>query len=303
MQNKPLTILVTGAAGFIGYHTCLNFLKRGHKVIGIDNLNAYYDPRIKEARLLILEACVNFQFIRNDIAEGFIPLDPCDIVVHLAAQAGVRYSVENPAAYLNSNLVGFHHVLEHCRHFQIPLVYASSSSVYGNGDMQPLSYYAATKRANELMAQSYFNMFNLPAVGLRFFTCYGPWGRPDMALWKWARAIKDDQPVVLYNDGKMKRDWTYVDDVTNAIGAACHRARTTPGHEVYDVGQGKPVEIGHAVQLIAQFMDKPFTVEFQPMQLGDVTETCANPKRQLTKCETTIEVGLEKFIKWFRRYA
>jgi UDP-glucuronate 4-epimerase len=300
--SKPLTILITGAAGFIGYHTAMHFLKRGHEVIGLDNMNDYYDPRIKDARLTILSACVNFRFLKHDISKViYYESNPIDLVVHLAAQAGVRYSLENPAAYLNSNLIGFHNVLEFCREHQVPLVYASSSSVYGNGNMKPLSYYAATKRANEFMAESYRNTFGLSAVGLRFFTCYGPWGRPDMALWKWASAVKAGTPITLYNHGKMKRDWTYVDDVTNAIGAAAAKVLGETGHWAYDVGQGKPVEIGYAAELIMRHFGKQVEIVYEDLQLGDVTETCAGPA-QLTKCETTIEAGLEKFCKWFRRY-
>ncbi len=328
-----MKILVTGAAGFIGYHTCLRLLSRGDEVVGIDNLNDYYDPRLKEDRLKQLEPLDGFRFERLDItdrdgvADVFRQVRP-QRVVHLAAQAGVRYSLENPYAYVDSNLVGFASILEGCRHGEVEhLVYASSSSVYGmNTKMpfsvednvdHPVSLYAATKKANELMAHTYSHLFGMPTTGLRFFTVYGPWGRPDMALFKFTKAILNGTPIDLYNHGKMRRDFTYVDDIVEGVvrvldkapeaGLGTVKPGTSPdAYRVYNIGNGSPVELLRFVEVIEECLSRKAVVNMLPMQPGDVEATWADVEalKQDVGFEpsTPIEVGVAKFVEWYRSY-
>ena len=330
-------VLVTGAAGFIGMHVARRLLAAGHDVFGIDNLNPYYDPRLKEARLKELAGSPNFRFERLDLAdrkaiEECFAANRFQYVVHLAAQAGVRHSLSDPHAYAEANLTGFLNVLEGCRHTGCRhLLYASSSSVYGantrvpfrtsdNVD-HPLSLYGATKKANELMAHAYSHLFALPATGLRFFTVYGPWGRPDMAMWLFAEAIMEGRPIRLFNHGKMRRDFTYIDDVAEAVvrlvgrpatpnsawsGDAPDPASSPAPWRVYNIGNSQPVEVTEVVRLIEEAVGKAATREFLPMQPGDVPETCADTtdlERAVGFRPTTpIAEGVRRFIAWFRSY-
>jgi UDP-glucuronate 4-epimerase len=332
-----MRILVTGAAGFIGYFLCERLLARGDAVRGIDNLNDYYDVELKTARLERLLKHPQFRFARIDIADrsGMVALfaeEPFDIIVHLAAQAGVRYSVENPAAYVDANLVGFANVIEGARHAQVKhFVFASSSSVYGantrlpfvetdNVD-HPMSLYAATKKANELMAHSYAHLFAIPTTGLRFFTVYGPWGRPDMALFKFTRAILADEPIKVFNHGKMIRDFTYVDDIVEGVvrvvdrpatpnmnwdGHAPDPATSTAPYRLYNIGNHQPVELLRYIQVLEECLGKHAKLDMQPMQPGDVIATFADisalDEAVGFKPQTTIEVGLKKFVAWYRDY-
>jgi UDP-glucuronate 4-epimerase len=329
-------ILVTGAAGFIGFHLARRLAVDGWNVLGIDNLNAYYDPDLKRARLAELRASSNFRFEQCDVADraavaGVFAAERFAYVAHLAAQAGVAYSAVDPAAYVDSNLVGFANILEGCRHAQSRhLVYASSSSVYGgNTSMplrttdrvdQPLSLYGATKRANELMACAYAHLFSVPVTGLRFFTVYGPWGRPDMAVWLFTQAILEGRPLRLYNSGRMRRDFTYIDDVVEAVvrliasppvgatassGAAAHAANRPPSR-IYNVGNGQPVEISALVDLLEKIIGKPAQRELLPIRPVDVLETFADSsdlERAVSFApHTPIEHGLGSFVDWFRQY-
>jgi UDP-glucuronate 4-epimerase len=328
-----VSILVTGAAGFIGYHTCLRLLGRGDDVVGIDNLNDYYDPRLKEGRLEQLRPIRGFRFERIDITDkdamvGLFARVRPRRVVHLAAQAGVRYSLENPHAYVDANLVGFMNILECCRHGDVEhLVYASSSSVYGLNTMMPfsvadnvdhpVSMYAATKKANELMAHTYSHLFGLPTTGLRFFTVYGPWGRPDMALFMFTKAILNNEPIGLFNYGKMRRDFTYVDDIVEGVtrvldktpkaGAGALEPGSSPGpYRVYNIGNGSPVELLRFVEVIEGCLGKKAVTNMLPMQPGDVEATWADVdalKRDVGfGPNTPIEVGVPKFVAWYRAY-
>src|SRR5579862_4164937 len=323
-------ILVTGAAGFIGFHLARRLLADGWTVHGVDNLNAYYDPRLKEARLGELRANANFHFEKRDLADrsavaALFAKQRFTYVAHLAAQAGVAHSAVDPAAYVDANLVGFANILEGCRHGGCRhLVYASSSSVYGaNQSMplrvadrvdEPLSLYGATKRANELMAYSYAHLFGLPATGLRFFTVYGPWGRPDMAVWLFTRAIFEDRPVRLYNRGHMRRDFTYVDDVIEALvrlieappAATAAEAPTQPPHRLYNVGNEQPIEVVELIDILEKIIGKPARRELLPMRPIDVLETFADGS-ELERAtgfrpHTPIEVGLRAFVTWFGDY-
>ncbi|MGD1855719.1 MAG: NAD-dependent epimerase [Leptolyngbyaceae cyanobacterium] len=328
------TILVTGAAGFIGYHVAQTLLHQGHAVIGVDNLNPYYDVRLKQARLAKLKSQSRFTFHPLDIADRdglhqlFTGATP-DQVVHLAAQAGVRYSLENPHAYADSNLVGFINILEGCRHHHVQhLVFASSSSVYGanrqlpyavshNVD-HPLSLYAATKKANELMAHTYSHLYNLPTTGLRFFTVYGPWGRPDMAPFKFTKAIIEGRPIDVYNYGRMRRDFTYIDDIVqgvvltlNHIPQASQQGTLAPGHShapyrIYNIGNGHPVELMRFIEVIEHYLGIQAKKNLMPMQPGDVLETYADiTALQQTvgfQPATPLEIGLPKFIDWYQAY-
>jgi UDP-glucuronate 4-epimerase len=327
-------VLVTGAAGFIGMHVARRLLADGRDVVGVDDLNTYYDPRLKEARVAELRAFHNFEFVRTDIAKSgaiaeLFAAHRFPQVVHLAAQAGVRHSLVDPHAYANANLTGFLNVLEGCRHSGCRhLVYASSSSVYGantrvpfstsdNVD-HPLSLYGATKKANELMAHAYAHLFALPATGLRFFTVYGPWGRPDMAMWLFADAIMQGRPIKLFNHGQMRRDFTYVDDVVEAVvrlvprppapnpawsGTAPDPATSLAPWHVYNIGNNRPAEVTDVVRLIEEAIGKPAVREMLPMQPGDVPETCADvaalERAVGFRPMTPIGEGVRRFVNWF----
>jgi|SRR5579864_177453 len=325
-------ILVTGAAGFIGFHLARRLLADGWTVHGVDNLNDYYDPRLKAARLGELRTCVNFNFEKCDLADRGAVTElfanrRFAYVAHLAAQPGVAHSAVNPAAYVDANLVGFANILEGCRHGGCRhLVYASSSSVYGaNRHMplrvsdrvdEPLSLYGATKRANELMAFAYAHLFGLPATGLRFFTVYGPWGRPDMAVWLFTQAIFEDRPVRLYNHGHMRRDFTYVDDVIEAVVRlievppaatdAAAQVPPQPPHRIYNVGNAQPIEVTALLDILEKVVGKPARRELLPMRPIDVLETCADSSELqratgFAPC-TPIEDGLRSFVAWYRGY-
>ena len=311
--------LVTGAAGFIGFHVARALLDHGHLVVGLDNLNDYYDVGLKEARLALLAPREGFSFHRADVADPValgraFDEGPFDAVCHLAAQAGVRYSLENPVAYGHANLMGFLHVLEACRHRGTGnLVYASSSSVYGANDKvpfaeadrvdRPVSLYAATKVANELMAHTYHHLYGIPVTGLRFFTVYGPWGRPDMALYSFTRKILAGQPIDVYNRGDMERDFTYVDDITAGVLAALDRPL---GDEVLNLGNHRPVRLDHFIGVLERALGKQARRNLLPMQPGDVPRTCADVtrSRRLLGWEpaTPIEEGIPRFVEWYRRY-
>jgi UDP-glucuronate 4-epimerase len=330
-------ILVTGAAGFIGYHVARRLLQDGRVVVGLDNLNAYYDPALKEARLAELAAHSAFRFARLDLAnrEGMAALfaeNRFRHVVHLAAQAGVRHSLVDPHAYVDSNLVGFVNILEGCRHSGCRhLLYASSSSVFGGNTHlpfsvhdnvdHPLNLYGATKRANELMAHSYSHLFGLPTTGLRFFTVYGPWGRPDMAMWLFADAITAGHPIKLFNNGRMRRDFTYIDDVVESVvrlidhmpqanpnwsGDQPDPASSAAPWRVYNIGNHSPVELFEVVRLIEEAIGTKAKYELLPMQPGDVPATYADVEdlaREVDfKPATSIADGIGRFIQWFRAY-
>ena len=331
------TILVTGAAGFIGSHVAHLLLDRGDRVVGLDNLNDYYDPTLKEARLARLAPRSGFSFERVDVADGaaiarVFKDHAIDRVVHLAAQAGVRYSMVNPMAYVEANVTGFTNILERCRHGGVRhLVYASTSSVYGsNTDMpfrvgqscdHPLSFYAATKKANELMAHTYAAMFGLPSTGLRFFTVYGPWGRPDMALFLFTKAILAGEPIKVFNHGHHKRDFTYVDDIAGGVVASLdHVAQPNPqwsgAHpdpatsnvpwRLFNIGNGTPVELSRYIELIEENLGRKATRELLPLQPGDVPDTWADTT-SLTQATgyrpgTPVEVGVKRFIDWYCEY-
>ena len=336
-MNQP--VLVTGAAGFIGAAVCERLLARGERVVGLDNLNSYYDPALKQARLDRLDgiASTAWRFQLLDLADGeamaalFAATKP-RAVVHLAAQAGVRYSLENPAAYIQANLVGFGHVLEGCRHHGVEhLVYASSSSVYGGNKAMPfaegqpvnhpVSLYAATKKANELMAHTYSHLYGLPATGLRFFTVYGPWGRPDMAPMLFAKAILAGEPIKVFNNGQMRRDFTYIDDIVTGV-IACLDKPATPDpafdaanpdpatswapHRVFNIGNAQPTELLHFIGVLELALGRKAIQDFQPMQPGDVVATAADTSLLETwvgfKPSTPIELGVERFARWYRKF-
>jgi UDP-glucuronate 4-epimerase len=330
-------VIVTGAAGFIGYHLCELLLDRGDVVVGVDNMNDYYDPALKEARLARLVPRAGFRFERLDLADGagvdrLVRAVRPDAFVNLAAQAGVRYSLTNPHAYAESNLAGFLNVLEACRHSKVGhLVYASSSSVYGAntrmpfsvGDNvdHPLSLYAASKKANELMAHCYSHLYRLPTTGLRFFTVYGPWGRPDMAMFKFAEAIAAGRPIDVYNRGDMLRDFTYVADIVEGVARAVDRPATPnpqwsgdapdPGsgaapYRVYNIGNSTPVPLMRVVELIEQALGRKAELNLLPMQPGDVPATFADVSELERdtgfKPATPIEEGVRRFVEWYRAY-
>ena len=325
-----MAILVTGAAGFIGATLSKTLLDRGDAVVGLDSLNDYYDVALKRARLERLEALPTFTFERGDIAvRDVLPelfnKHQIHAVIHLAAQAGVRYSMENPAAYIDANLVGFGNMLEAVRQADgIPLVYASSSSVYGANDKlpfserdrvdQPMSLYAATKRSNELMAYAYAHLYRLPLVGLRFFTVYGPWGRPDMALFKFTKAILNDEPITLYNQGNMVRDFTYIDDAVRAVigildaclGQTLFDETSTSPWRVYNIGNHKKVPLMDYVRVLEQCLGRKAAVDLLPMQDGDVPETDADVSKLVgdfgASISIDIEEGIARFVAWYREY-
>jgi UDP-glucuronate 4-epimerase len=330
-------ILVTGAAGFIGFHVARRLLQNGRKVVGLDNLNDYYDPALKEARLAELAKLPGFTFVKLNLAEreamaALFAEYKFPQVVHLAAQAGVRYSLVNPHAYVDANVQGFINVLEGCRHNACQhLLFASSSSVYGantklpfsvhdNVD-HPISLYAATKKANELMAHTYSHLYRMPATGLRFFTVYGPWGRPDMAMFIFATGIVDGKPLRLFNNGNMRRDFTYVDDVTEAVVRLADRVPTAnpawsgdapdPGSSlapwrIYNIGNNRTVEVSRVVDLLEKEFGRPAIREMAPMQPGDVSETRADVDDLMRdvgfRPSTSIEEGIKRFAAWYRGY-
>jgi UDP-glucuronate 4-epimerase len=330
-------VLVTGAAGFIGFHLARRLLDDGVGVIGIDNLNTYYDVGLKKARLEELADQRDFTFVKMDLAdqkelERLFGEYQFDVVANLAAQAGVRYSLENPQAYVNSNLVGFVNVLECCRHHQVDhLVFASSSSVYGANTRMPfsvhhnvdhpVSLYAATKKANELMAHTYSHLYGLCCTGLRFFTVYGPWGRPDMALFLFTRAILDNKPIQVFNHGKMQRDFTYIDDIIEGVVRVMGRLpapnpkwnglNPDPGssylpYKIYNIGNNNPVELNTFIQTIETALGRQARKEFLDLQPGDVVATYANVDDLMRdvgfKPQTPIETGIRRFVDWFQEY-
>ncbi|EPX2738931.1 NAD-dependent epimerase [Klebsiella aerogenes] len=328
--------LVTGAGGFIGFHVSQRLLKDGHHVVGIDNLNDYYDVSLKQARLNLLQSSL-FTFHKMDLAdrpqmEQLFVSEKFDRVIHLAAQAGVRYSLENPHAYADSNLMGFLNILEGCRHNKIQhLIYASSSSVYGlNRKMpfstddsvdHPVSLYAATKKANELMAHTYAHLYGIPTTGLRFFTVYGPWGRPDMALFKFTKAMLEGGSIDVYNHGKMKRDFTYIDDIVEAIirlqnvvpqpdpdwtVESGSPATSSAPYRVYNIGNSSPVELMDYITALEDALGIEAKKNMMPMQPGDVMETSADTADLYNtidfKPETSVRKGVENFVCWYKKY-
>lgn len=315
-----MNVLVTGAAGFVGYHVAERLLAEGCRVTGLDNLNPYYDPRLKQARLARLRNRPKFEFARLDLAcrpamETLFQNRAFDCVVHLAAQAGVRYSIENPHAYAESNLTGFLHVLEGARRSRLKhLIYASSSSVYGGGSRapfredercdRPVSLYAATKRANELMAHAYTHQFGIPATGLRFFTVYGPWGRPDMAPYKFAQAIEGGRRLDIYNYGRMRRDFTYIDDIVEGVVRVLHLEPN--GYRLLNLGGGQPVELMDFIRTMEAALGKRAKRRFLPMQKGDVTATHASTGElfALTGFRPAVDLaaGVGRFVSWYREW-
>ena len=324
------SVLVTGCAGFIGFHLSNRLLELGFRVVGLDNLSPYYDEGLKAARLGILQAKKDFHFIKVDIADrtglkAVFAGEEFGPIIHLAAQAGARYSLENPDLYVKSNLTGFVNLLEESHQRKVPhLVYASSSSVYGankkipfsekdNVDF-PVSLYAATKKSNELLAHVYAHLYALPVTGLRFFTVYGPWGRPDMALFKFCKAIINGEPVDVYNHGKMLRDFTYVDDIVAAIirlmktppVAGQGPSPSSAPYRVYNIGNNQPVELMRLVELVEQHIGKKAKLNMLPMQPGDVPVTYADVDELARdigyRPETSIEVGVARFLEWYRRH-
>jgi len=319
-----MSILITGAAGFIGFHVTKALLDRGDRVVGIDNLNDYYDVRLKEARLALLSAYPGFLFAKLDVADrdGVFALverhKDLRSVIHLAAQAGVRYSLENPYAYVDSNVMGTLVMLEAARRIDglTAITYASSSSVYGANQKQPfsvedrvddpVSLYAATKRSCELLARAYSHLYGLPATGLRFFTVYGPWGRPDMAAYLFTRAILGGQPIRVFNEGRMARDFTYIDDIVAGTLAAHDRPPADGAHQIYNLGNHHPEQLLDFIAVLERLLGRTATKEFLPLQPGDVPESFADieaSRRDLGfDPRTTIEVGLARFVEWYRQY-
>tara|TARA_B100000674_G_C37948204_1_gene965957 strand:+ start:1712 stop:2728 length:1017 start_codon:yes stop_codon:yes gene_type:complete len=332
-----MRILVTGAAGFIGFHLTRRLLDRGDTVVGLDNLNNYYDVGLKQNRLMLLDQEKGFNFVEADLIdadsiEKVFDQYAFERVVNLAAQAGVRYSLENPRAYIDANIVGFLNILENCRRNDVPhLVYASSSSVYGaNTKMpfsvhhnvdHPVSLYAASKKSNELMAHSYSYLFKLPTTGLRFFTVYGPWGRPDMALFLFTKAILNGEPIQVFNHGKMRRDFTYVDDIVEGVirvtdkipagndnwsGDKPDPATSTAPYQIYNIGNHEPIELLYFIDVLEKALGQEAKKEFLSIQLGDVPATYANVEaleKDLNFLPNTpIEEGIERFVAWYRDY-
>lgn len=322
MSNQA--VLITGAAGFIGFHVARQLLSEGRIVVGLDSLNNYYDPALKQSRLNILRENSRFGFVRTDLADrpsmaSLFAKHRFEVVVHLAAQAGVRYSIDHPHAYVDANLEGFVNVLEGCRHNDCRhLIYASSSSVYGANTKlpfsvadktdHPVSLYAATKKANELMAHSYSHLYRLPVTGLRFFTIYGPWGRPDMAIFMFSKAILEGTPIRLFNHGRMRRDFTYIDDVSRVVSRLVERVPADEGSgapaKVYNVGNHHPEELTQVVSLLEKELGRAAVRDMLPMQPGDVTETFADVGDLMRdvgfRPETPIEDGLRDFVAWYR---
>jgi UDP-glucuronate 4-epimerase len=330
-------LLLTGAAGFIGFHTAKQLLERGDEVVGLDNLNAYYDPTLKAARLAILERQSNFRFVKFDIADRTAMLDLFERekfqrVVHLAAQAGVRYSIENPHVYVQTNVTGFLHVLEGCRQLGVEhLVYASTSSVYGANTRMPfteqqnvdhpLTLYAATKKSNELMAHSYSSLYRLPTTGLRFFTVYGPWGRPDMALFLFTRNILAGKPIEVFNAGHHQRDFTYIDDIVQGVVAAVDKvaipdpawnsdapdpSSSYAPYRIYNIGNQRPVTLLRYIEVLEQCLGRTARKNLVPMQLGDVPDTWADVEALARdvgyRPSTPLEEGVKHFVDWYLKY-
>lgn len=337
MQLNYQNVLVTGAAGFIGFHLARRLIKDGRRVVGIDNMNPYYDVALKEARLKALKDESNFMFVKMDLTDRkqlgrLLSRQAFDVVVNMAAQAGVRYSIENPYAYVDSNLVGFVNLLECCRHYSVKhLVFASSSSVYGANTAMPfsvhhnvdhpVSLYAATKKANELMAHTYSHLYRLPATGLRFFTVYGPWGRPDMALFLFTRAILEGRPLKVFNHGRMQRDFTYIDDIVEGVvrvlgrlpqpdphwsGAAPDPGTSAAPYKIYNIGNNNPVELIKFIEVIEAALGKQAQKQFMDLQPGDVVATYADVDDLMKdvgfKPATPIEVGVARFVEWFKDF-
>ncbi|MEK9597692.1 MAG: NAD-dependent epimerase [Alphaproteobacteria bacterium] len=332
-----MNIIVTGAAGFIGMHVCKNLLDSGHSITGLDNLNAYYDQTLKQKRLECLTQFKDFTFYKQDIADKEAIMEiftavRADCVIHLAAQAGVRYSLIDPDAYANSNLTGFLNILEACRQQEIShLIYASSSSIYGSNDDKPfkethntdhpVSLYGATKKANEVMAHSYSHLFQLPTTGLRFFTVYGPWGRPDMALFLFTKAILENKPIDIYNRGKMIRDFTYIDDVVQAINRLVDTPATANADyntyqpdastsnspwRIFNIGNGSPTSLTDYISALEKALGRTAEKNFIPAQPGDVLATAADTTKLENwtgfKPSTSVEQGVENFVKWYVSY-
>ncbi len=332
-----MKVLITGSAGFIGFSLAIKLLKRNIEVIGIDNHNTYYDPKLKTARVSLLEKFKNYCHKKTDIADKesindiFLKNRP-NVVVNLAAQAGVRYSIENPYAYIESNINGYINILESCRHYEVQnLIYASSSSVYGSNTKMPfnihqsvdhpLSLYAATKKSNELMAHTYSHLYDIPTTGLRFFTVYGPWGRPDMALFKFTKNIISKKPIEVYNYGKHKRDFTYIDDITEVISRVINMPakpnknwdsdKPDPGSSrapwrVYNIGNNKPVDLMEYISAIENALGMKAKINFLPLQPGDVPTTYADVNELIKdfnfKPKTDVKDGIEKFINWYKEF-
>jgi UDP-glucuronate 4-epimerase len=337
-----MRVLVTGSAGFIGYHVARRLIERGDSVVGLDVVNAYYDPALKEARLAELDALgrtqgADYRFVRGDIADRQVidqtfATDPFDCVIHLAAQAGVRFSLEDPHSYVQSNLVGFTNILEACRHNGVGhLTYASTSSVYGaniqipfsehHGVDHPLQFYAATKRANELMAHSYSHLFGLPTTGLRFFTVYGPWGRPDMALFKFTRNILAGEPIDVFNNGNHTRDFTYIDDIVEGVLRASDMpalanpewdarhpdpATSNAPFRLFNIGNADPVKLADFIEALEDALGKKAIRNLLPLQPGDVPDTFSDT-RELTAAtgympQTPVREGVARFVAWYREY-
>jgi UDP-glucuronate 4-epimerase len=325
-----MELLVTGAAGFIGMHVAVRLMQAGHNITGVDNLNPYYDVRLKLARLDVLQRYPNFRLLQVDLADRekvneLFEGGKFERVIHLAAQAGVRYSLENPHIYIQSNIVGFTNILEACRHFPVKhLVYASSSSVYGankklpfsvrdNVD-HPISLYAASKKANELMAHAYSHLFQIPTTGLRFFTVYGPWGRPDMAVFSFTKAILEGKPIDVFNHGKMQRDFTYIDDIVEGVLQVAERppakgeesSPSSAPYKLYNIGNHQPVELMKVIEVLEKCIGKSARKNMLPMQPGDVLATFADIDDLMRdtgfRPATPIDVGLERFVRWYQSY-
>lgn len=324
-MSQARNVLVTGAAGFIGFHLSKRLLEEGFRVVGLDNMNNYYDPKLKKDRLARLLGHSHFNFVKGslenkELLNSLFGQHSFETVINLAAQAGVRYSLEHPESYIQSNLVGFGHLLECCRKHEVKhLIYASSSSVYGANDKvpfseedrvdRPISLYAATKKANEEMAYTYSHLYHLPTTGLRFFTVYGPWGRPDMALFSFTNAIIKNEPIDIFNYGKMKRDFTYIDDVSESLFRLIKKGPVpgkVPPHKIFNIGNHRPVELDYFVRILEQALGKRAVKNYKPLQPGDVVETYADIKELANwiqfKPETPIEDGVEKFVAWYKAY-
>ncbi|MCX4307569.1 MAG: NAD-dependent epimerase [Acetatifactor sp.] len=325
-MDPAKTYLITGGAGFIGFHLSKSLLEKGARVIGFDNMNDYYDVKLKEDRLAILKEYETYTFIEGDLSENssvfrvFQEYRP-EIVMNLGAQAGVRYSIDNPKAYMESNMMGFFHILEGCRYFPVEhLVYASSSSVYGGNEKvpfstedkvdEPVSLYAATKKSNELMAHAYSKLYQIPVTGLRFFTVYGPFGRPDMAYFKFTKKIFAGEPIQIYNKGDMYRDFTYIDDIVRGVeNILCNPPEKNEKgafYKLYNIGNNKPVKLMDYVETLERCLGREAKKEYLPMQPGDVYQTYADVTDLMRdydfKPETSIEEGLAKFVEWYKDY-